>query len=102
MSSTENRAFAPAFTSNDLSPASADVSSCGLEAFPQARSNSRLRRKAFVALAALSMIATAFLLTAADAAQRQTRYSAGGGVSSIDGRVLGYPRNCWSDTYLRE
>jgi hypothetical protein len=46
---------------------------------------------------AAAFVAIAVSGTAADAARKQqTSVSAG---SSLDGRVLGYPRSCWSDMY---
>jgi hypothetical protein len=46
---------------------------------------------------AAAFVAIAVSGTAADAAKRPQASVAA--ASSLDGRVLGYPRSCWSDTY---
>ena len=55
-------------------------------------------------IAVAAMLAALQLVTAADAAKKQARSrSAPSGraeTPSLDGRVLGYPRTCWSSTFV--
>jgi hypothetical protein len=60
-----------------------------------------MTKKHLVAVTAAALIAIGFSVTAADARKRlPTGYpSANSDIPSLDGRVLGYPRTCWSETY---
>jgi hypothetical protein len=63
---------------------------------------STMQQKILIAGAVAVFIATAFSGSSADAARRRqlSEPAAGNaGIPSLDGRVLGYPRTCWSDTY---
>jgi hypothetical protein len=58
--------------------------------------------KPLVAAMVAAFIAIGLSVTPADAGRRQHTSSAAGnaGIPSLDGRVLGYPRTCGSDTFL--
>jgi hypothetical protein len=61
-------------------------------------------RKTIAAVTLTIVVPTALSLRAADAAKRQSRPQSGAAVSteapSLDGRVLGYPRTCGSNTFI--
>ena len=57
--------------------------------------------KTIVAVAVATLIAAAFSVTAAEAnkAQQTRYYTSNTDPPSLDGRVLGYPRTCGSNTF---
>ncbi|HEY1364962.1 MAG TPA: hypothetical protein VGF60_22140 [Xanthobacteraceae bacterium] len=55
-------------------------------------------------LAAVAMVSIALCAVPAEAAKKQQNRQpvANSGAPSLDGRVLGYPRTCWSTTFIRD
>jgi hypothetical protein len=60
-------------------------------------------QKILIAAVIAMFVATTFSVDSADAGRRPQigePVAADAGIPSLDGRVLGYPRTCWSTTFL--